>query len=76
MELFMKKLGLVAAALVALGPLGCDSNNTASTTQRSPFATYQPTSGQNLSPGIAPYAHGDPEWPMDAGRNGGGGGRR
>ncbi len=55
---------------------GCQSNHTGSTTQPSPFAAYQPTSGQNLSPGIAPYAHGDPNWPMDAGQSGGGGGKR
>jgi hypothetical protein len=72
----MKPLTVTAAAMLLITALGCDSSNTAPATQASPYAAYQPTSGQNLSPGIAPYAHGDPEWPMDAGQNVGGGGRR
>ncbi len=74
----MKSLNLLPAALFgifALSSIGCDSNGSPST-QRSPYAAYQPTSGQNLAPGIAPYAHGDPNWPMDAGQSGGGGGKR
>ncbi len=71
----MRNLSLVIAiAMVCVALVGCDSPGTA-TTQPGPYAAYQPSSGQNLAPGIAPYAHGDPEWPMDAGRNGGGGRR-
>jgi hypothetical protein len=74
----MKKsivIGTGLLGLLALASIGCDSNS-APSTQPSPYAAYQPTSGQNLSPGIAPYAHGDPNWPMDAGQSGGGGGKR
>jgi len=72
----MKDLRLIALGLIAMGAIGCDSNNSTPSTQPSPYAAYQPSSGQNLAPGIAPYAHGDPNWPMDAGQGGGGGNKR
>ena len=72
----MKNLALLtASAILSLLVIGCDSPSPA-TTRPGPYAAYHPTSGQNLAPGLAPYAHGDPEWPMDAGRDGGGGGKR
>jgi hypothetical protein len=70
----MKKMSLAAAGFIALMAIGCDSNGPGGKPE--PFAFYHPTSGQNLAPGIAPYAHGDPNWPMDAGQSGGGGGKR
>jgi hypothetical protein len=66
---------LAPLALVVCGAIGCDNSDTA-TTKPSPYAAYQPTSGQNIAPGLAPYTHGDPNWPMDAGQAGGGGGKR
>ena len=77
----MKRMKLISAALTAilgLGAIGCDNGSNVPSTRPAPYAAYTPTSGQNLSPGIAPYAHGDPDWPMDAGGGGGGGntGRR
>jgi len=70
----MKKLVYVVVGLVLIGAIGCDNNGPGGKPE--PFAFYHPTSGQNLAPGIAPYAHGDPNWPMDAGPSGGGGGKR
>jgi hypothetical protein len=74
--MLVKKLKFMASCLAVIGAISCDSNNNGPSTRPSPYAAYQPTSGQNLAPGIAPYAHGDPEWPMDVNKNGGGGGRR
>jgi hypothetical protein len=71
----MKRWSLLLAAVFGIGAIGCDSNTNAPSTRPSPYAAYQPTGGQNLAPGLAPYAHGDPEWPMDVDKNGGGGRR-
>lgn len=69
----MQKLSFVAAGLIVAGLIGCEGTSTVPSTQPHPYAAYQPTSGQNISPGLAPYTHNDPNWPMDAGNGGGGG---
>ena len=66
----------VLFGVLAITLVGCENSDNPTSTQPSAFATYQPTSGQNLAPGIAPYARGDPNWPMDAAQGGGGGNRR
>jgi hypothetical protein len=75
MRAFESMLTSVAFVVLPIAFIGCGQGEVSPDTRPSPYAAYQPTSGQNLSPGIAPYAHGDPEWPMDIAR-GGGGGRR
>ena len=63
----MRKL-LLATAAVLLLIAGCESSND----QR---AHYQPTDGRNLGPGLQDASHGDPQFPNDVDRGGGGGPR-
>ncbi len=59
---------LIASAAAILIFTGCES-----TPDQKP--RYQPTDGRNLSPGMRDASHGDPQFPGDIDRGGGGGTR-
>jgi hypothetical protein len=63
-----KSLIIVAAALLLFA--GCESSST-----NQPASYYQPADGRNLGPGLQDASHGDPQFPYDVDRGGGGGPR-
>ena len=59
---------LLATIAVLLLIAGCESSGPDTN-------HYQPTDGRNLGPGMQDASHGDPQFPNDVDRGGGGGTR-